>query len=87
MCRLNCSKAFEILVPQLGLEHTTPALQGRYVVFFNDFYLYIYYLFLAELGLHCCMGSSPVVASGDHSLAAACGLLRAVASLAAEQGL
>ena len=57
MCRLNCSNAFEILVPQRGLEHTTPALQGRFLFFFfNDFYLFISYLFLAELGLRCCTG-------------------------------
>ena len=33
-------------------------------------------------GLHCCSGSSLVVASGGRSLAAVCGLLIAVASLA-----
>ena len=42
-------------------------------VFFN--------LFLATLGLHCCLGFFLVVASGSHSLLAVCGLLVAVASL------
>ena len=44
MCRLNCSNAFEILVPQRGLEHTTPALQGRFLFFF--FLMILIYLFL-----------------------------------------
>ena len=78
--RLNCAKAFETLVPQLGLEYATLALQGRFFFFLNNFYLFICHLFLAELCLHCCMGFSPVAASGDYSLAAVYGLLIAVAS-------
>ena len=38
------------------------------------------------LGLHCCVGFSPVAASGGHSVIALCGLLIAVASLFAERG-
>ena len=48
------------------------------------FYLLI---FLAVLGLHCCMGFSLVVASRGYSLVAVCRLLTVVASLAAEPGL
>ena len=70
MCRLNCSNAFEILVPQRGLEHTTPALQGRFLFFFfNDFYLFISYLFLAELGLRCCAG---FLSCGERGLLSSC---------------
>ena len=39
------------------------------------------------LGLHCCAGFSLVVASGGYSLISVCGLLIAVASLVAEDGL
>ena len=42
------------------------------------------YLFLAVLGLHCCVGFSLVVASGDYCLVVVLGLLIAVASLLAE---
>ena len=38
-------------------------------------------LFLAVLGLHCCVGFSPVAARGDYSLVAVCGVLISVASL------
>ena len=41
----------------------------------------------AVLGLHCCVGSSPVVASGGCSPVAVCRLLTVVAPLAAEHGL
>ena len=37
------------------------------------------YLFLAVLGLRCCVGVSPVGASGGHCLIVVCGLLIAVA--------
>ena len=45
------------------------------------------YLFLAVLGLHCCSGFSPVVASRGYSLVAVLRLLILVASLVAEHGL
>ena len=32
MCRLSCSKACGILVPQPGLEPTSPALQGKFLI-------------------------------------------------------
>ena len=51
----------------------------------NNFYLFI--LFLASLGRHCCVGFSLVVVSWGHSLAVVCGLLTAVASLVAEHRL
>ena len=52
------------------------------IFFFFDNSIYLFYLFLAVLGLHCCVGSSPTVASGGYSLAVVrvCGLLIAVAS-------
>ena len=52
-------------------------------IFFNSFI----YLFLAVLGLHCCIGFCLVAATGGSSLAAVHGLLVAVASLVAEHGL
>ena len=45
------------------------------------------YLFGAELGRHCCMRFSLVVASGGYSLAAVGGFLAVVASLVVEYGL
>ena len=51
----------------------------------NNFYLFI--LFLASLGRHCCVGFSLVVVSWGHSLAVVCRLLTAVASLVAEHRL
>ena len=44
-------------------------------------------LFLAVLGLHCCVGFSLVVASGGYSLNAVPGLLIVEASLVMERGL
>ena len=44
------------------------------------------YLFLAGLGLCCCMGFSLVEASRGYALVAVCELLFAVASLVAEHG-
>ena len=32
MCRLSCSKACGIIVPQPGLEPTSPALQGKFLI-------------------------------------------------------
>ena len=51
-------------------------------------YLFIY-LFIAVLGLHCCIDFSlvVVVASRGYSLVALCGLLIVVASLVAEHRL
>ena len=45
------------------------------------------YLFLAVLGLHCCVGFSLDVISRDYSLVAVSGPLIAVASLIGECGL
>ena len=45
------------------------------------------FFFLAVLGLCCCGGSSPFVASGSYSLVVVCRLLIAMASLVAERGL
>ena len=42
------------------------------------------YLFLAVLGLLCCLGFSPVVVSKGYSLVVVCGLLISLASLVSE---
>ena len=44
------------------------------------------YLFLAVLGLHCCLSFAVVAVSGSDNLVASDGLLTAVVSLDAEQG-
>ena len=49
--------------------------------------IFIYFFFLAVLGLHCCMGFSLVVASGGYSLVAVHGLITAVAFLVVEHEL
>ena len=54
--------------------------------FFLNF-VYLFYLFMAVLGLCCSAGFSLVVASGGYSLVAVHGLLIAVVSLVAEHGL
>ena len=51
--------------------------------FFNNFM----YLFLAVLGLHCCMGFSTVLGSGVSFLVVLLGLLTVVASPVAEHRL
>ena len=47
--------------------------------------MFVFYLFLAILGLHCCVGFSLVAASGT-TLCSVQGLLIAVASLVAKHG-
>ena len=46
------------------------------------FYIILFYLFLAVLGLRCCMGFSLAAENGDYSLDVVHGLLIAVTSLA-----
>ena len=53
----------------------------------NLYFIYLCISLLAVLGLHCCAGFSLVVVSRGCSLIVVCGLLIAVASLAAEHGL
>ena len=53
----------------------------------NRCLLFFVCLFLAVLGLHCCVGFSLVVASGGYSLNAVRGLLIVEASLVVECGL
>ena len=53
---------------------------------FKNIYTFIY-LFLAVLGLHCCMGSSLVAVSRGYSLDEVCGLFIVEASVAAEHRL
>ena len=52
----------------------------------NLYFIYVCISLLAVLGLHCCAGFSLVVVSRGCSLIVVCGLLIAVASLAAEHG-
>ena len=56
-------------------------------IYFLGILNFLLFLFLAVLGLCCCMGVSLVVASGGYSLAAVGGLLTAVVSLVAEHRL
>ena len=68
--------------------HTGP--KGRVFVviffFFNTF-IYFIYLFLAALGLHCCVRAFSSCSEWGLLLAAVCRLLIAVASLVADHGL
>ena len=57
----------------------------KYITFFFKKVLFIY--FLAALGLYCCSGFSPIMASDSYSLVAVQGLLFVVASLVSEHGL
>ena len=49
--------------------------------------MFMYYLFVAALGLHCCTVSSLVVASGGYSLEAVLERLIVVASLVVKHRL
>ena len=52
-----------------------------------DFFFYNFvYLFMALLGLHCCLGFSLVVESRGYSLVVVHGLLIAVTSVVLERG-
>ena len=84
------------LVPRPGIKPRPPALGPRSLstgppekaqlpTFF--FLILFIYLFLALLGLCCCMGFSLVVPSGGYSLVAVYRASLAVASLAVEHGL
>ena len=47
-----------------------PGNQAEVFVFFCNNFIYLFiYLFLAVLGLHCCVGFSVVAASGSYSVA------------------
>ena len=51
------------------------------------FLIYLFYLFLAALGLHCCTRAFSSCGERGLLFVAVCGLLTAVASLVAEHGL
>ena len=93
-CRMTCG----ILVSQPGIEHRPLAVsmqspnhwttrefprQG----FFLNKSIYFIYLFLAALGLRCCMQALPSCGERGPLFTVVCGLLVAVASLVAEHGL
>ena len=58
----------------------------NFFFFLNIFYLFIY-LFLAALGLRCCVRAFSSCSEWGLLFIAVCGLLIAVASLVAEDGL
>ena len=68
----------------LGLK---PSQNPCFFFFLIVCYLKNIYLFLAVMGLYCCVSFSLVAASEDYSLVAACKLLIVVASFIAEHGL
>ena len=63
----------------LTQSHKDFLLQRFPPIFFPLFFLKSVSLFLAMLGLHCCMGFSSVAESGGYSLAVLWGLPTAVA--------
>jgi len=65
------------------LQKETPPIQNQFVFFFKKIFIY---LFLAMLGLCCCVDFSLVLASRGYSLAGVCGFFTVVASLAVEHG-
>ena len=68
----------------VSLDTAFPFLIGLWMYICKKKFMY---LFMAVLGLCCCMGFSLVVANGAYPLVAVCGLLIVVASLIAEHGL
>ena len=67
-------------LPGPGIEPVSPALAGGFFFFFFN-------LFLAVLGLYCCMRAFSSCRAGGLLFVAVRGLLTAVASLVAEHGL
>ena len=65
-----------------GLELVSPALAGGFF-----FFLIFIYLFVAALGLRCCMWAFPSCGEQGLLFIAVLGLLIAVTSLVAEHGL
>ena len=55
--------------------------------FFNLFYLFLFILLLAALGLHCCAQAFSSCGKRGLLFVVVCGLLTEVASLAVEHGL
>ena len=61
-------------------------LSFHFVFFFNNF-IYLFYLFLAALGLRCCVQASSSCGERGLLFVVVCGLLIVVASLVAEHRL
>ena len=57
------------------------------ISFFKNKFIYLIYLFLAVLGLHCCAWAFSSCGERGLLFVAVCGLLIAVASLVVEHGL
>ena len=88
-------------LPRPGLEPVSPALAGRFpttappgkplntffIYYFYFLNLFIYYLFLAVLGLHCCMWAFSSCGERGPLFVAVHRLLIAVAFLVVEHGL
>ena len=99
----SCPAACGILVLRLGIEPTSPALEGRFLtivppgkylfmellfIYFLKFKKILFiYLFLAVLGLCCCTWAFSSCGERGLLFVTVCGLLIAVASLVAEHGL
>ena len=73
-------------LPGPGLEPVSPELAGGFF-FFNKFIYFILFLFLAALGLRCCMWAFSSCGERGLLFVAVRGLLNAVAFLVAEHGL
>ena len=75
-------------LPGPGLEPMSPALAGGFFFFFFFNFIYLcMFLFLAALGLRCCMRAFSSCGERGLLFVGVRGLLIAVASLAAEHGL
>ena len=69
-------------------QHICNLRGGRfYFIFFIDLFNLFIYLFLAVLGLRCCVWAFPSCGEWGLLFVAVCGLLIAVAFLFAEHGL
>ena len=73
-------------LPGPGLEPVSPALAGGFFFFLNKF-IYFIYLFLAALGLRCCVWAFSSCSERGLLFVAVRGLLIAVASLVVEHRL
>ena len=79
-------------LPGPGLEPVSPALAGRFSTtappgkppIFKNKFIYFIYLFLAALGLHCCVRALSSCGEWELLFVAVHGLLIGVASLAVE---
>ena len=76
-----------VFPPPLASSCTSHCTFFKKIFYFIYFYIFEIYLFLAELGLHCCTRAFSSCAERGLLFIAVCRLLIVVASLVAEQGL